>query len=59
VLVTEWREFTELDWAEVAAAMRGTLVVDGRNALDGDAVRAAGLAYEGVGRGSLASLIAS
>ena len=30
--------------------MRGTLVVDGRNFLDPDAVRAAGLIYEGVGR---------
>jgi UDPglucose 6-dehydrogenase len=56
VLVTEWREFSELDWAEVAATMRGTLVVDGRNALDADAVRAAGLSYEGVGRGTVASL---
>jgi UDPglucose 6-dehydrogenase len=36
--------------------MRGTLVVDGRNALDADAVRAAGLLYEGVGRGTVASL---
>jgi UDPglucose 6-dehydrogenase len=56
VLVTEWREFRELDWDEVASAMRGTLVVDGRNALDADAVRAAGLLYEGVGRGTVASL---
>ena len=24
VLVTEWKEFKELDWAEVASAMRGT-----------------------------------
>jgi UDPglucose 6-dehydrogenase len=30
--------------------MEGTLVVDGRNALDPDAVRAAQLLYEGVGR---------
>src|SRR4051812_9147055 len=33
VLVTEWNEFKELDWSEVADAMRGDLVVDGRNAL--------------------------
>jgi UDPglucose 6-dehydrogenase len=58
VLVTEWREFKELDWAEVASAMRGRLIVDGRNALDADAVRAAGLVYEGVGRGTVASLTA-
>jgi UDPglucose 6-dehydrogenase len=50
VLVTEWRQFVELDWAAVAEAMKGTLVVDGRNALDPDAVRAAGLLYEGIGR---------
>jgi UDPglucose 6-dehydrogenase len=52
VLVTEWDEFLELDWAQVAAAMRGNLVIDGRNALDERAVRAAGLVYEGIGRGS-------
>jgi UDPglucose 6-dehydrogenase len=51
VLVTEWPEFLELDWSEVAEAMGGTLVIDGRNALDPDAVRAAGLVYEGIGRG--------
>ena len=50
VLVTEWPEFAELDWSEVARAMRGNLVIDGRNALDRDAVRAAGLIYEGIGR---------
>ncbi len=50
VLVTEWPEFLELDWSAVAAAMRGGLVVDGRNALDPAVVRAAGLLYEGIGR---------
>jgi UDPglucose 6-dehydrogenase len=50
VLVTEWDEFVELDWAAVADAMSGTLVIDGRNALDPRAIRAAGLTYEGVGR---------
>jgi UDPglucose 6-dehydrogenase len=51
VLVTEWQEFGELDWTEVAAAMAGNVIVDGRNALDPAAVRAAGLVYEGIGRG--------
>ena len=50
VLVTEWQEFRELDWTEVAGAVRGDLVIDGRNALDPAAVRGAGLRYEGVGR---------
>jgi UDPglucose 6-dehydrogenase len=50
VLVTEWPEFTELDFREVAAAMRGNVLVDGRNLFDPDAVRHAGLVYEGIGR---------
>jgi UDPglucose 6-dehydrogenase len=50
VLVTEWPEFRSLDLAGAAAAMRGSLLVDGRNFLDPKAVRAAGLTYEGVGR---------
>jgi len=50
VLVTEWRELVELDWSQVAQAMRGELMIDGRNALDPVAVRAAGLVYEGIGR---------
>jgi UDPglucose 6-dehydrogenase len=50
VLVTEWPEFRELDWGAVRDAMRGDLVVDGRNALDPEAVRATGLTYDGVGR---------
>jgi UDPglucose 6-dehydrogenase len=52
VLVTEWPEFRDLDWAAVAGSMGGTLVIDGRNALDAAAVRDAGLVYEGVGRGA-------
>jgi UDPglucose 6-dehydrogenase len=50
VLVTEWAEFQDLDWGDVRDAMAGSLVIDGRNALDGDAIRAAGLSYAGVGR---------
>ena len=51
VLVTEWPEFLALDWAVVAAAMSGKVVIDGRNALDAAAVRSAGLQYEGIGIG--------
>ena len=32
--MTEWPEFAELDLAEVAGAMRGNLLVDGRNLYD-------------------------
>jgi UDPglucose 6-dehydrogenase len=50
VLVTEWAEFRDIDWSEVAPRMSGRLVIDGRNHLDPAAVRAAGLDYEGIGR---------
>ncbi len=50
VIVTEWPEFAELDWAAVAERMPGRLVIDGRNFVDPEAVRAAGFIYEGIGR---------
>ncbi len=52
VIVTEWPEFAELDWADAAARMARPLVVDGRNFLDPASLRAAGFEYEGIGRGS-------
>jgi len=52
VIVTEWPEFAELDWAEAAGRMARPLVVDGRNFLDPASLRAAGFEYEGIGRGS-------
>jgi len=50
VIVTEWPELKELAREDVRAAMRHPLIVDGRNLLDPQRVRAAGFAYEGVGR---------
>jgi UDPglucose 6-dehydrogenase len=50
VLVTEWPEFSELDWAQVREAMAGTLLVDGRSYADRAAAEAAGLTVEGIGR---------
>lgn len=50
VLMTEWPEYTSTDWGSVRAALRGDLVVDGRNALDPDTVSGAGLRYEAIGR---------
>jgi UDPglucose 6-dehydrogenase len=51
VLVTEWSEFAELDWAgEVRERMAQPVIVDGRNFLDREALRAAGFTYEGIGR---------
>jgi len=50
VIVTEWPELRELPSPEVRHAMRRALIVDGRNLLDPETVRAAGFVYEGIGR---------
>ncbi len=55
VLVTEWPEFAGLDLGEVARAMRGNVLIDGRNLFDPAAARDAGLVYEGVGRSAARS----
>ncbi len=52
VLVTEWPEFADLDWAAAAKRMARPLLVDGRNFLDPATIEAAGFAYEGIGRGA-------
>lgn len=53
VLVTEWPEYRDLDWAAVVADMAGPrLVVDGRNVLDGETIHGAGGRFESIGRGS-------
>jgi len=55
VIVTEWPELVGLLAPEVRDAMRKPLIVDGRNLLDPATARAAGFAYEGVGRQSPSS----
>jgi UDPglucose 6-dehydrogenase len=51
VLVTEWPEFADIDWAgEAKERMATPLVVDGRNFLDRVALTEAGFTYEGIGR---------
>jgi UDPglucose 6-dehydrogenase len=50
VLVTEWASIVGLDWAAVRSTMRSPIVIDGRNALDPDAMAAAGYVFEGIGR---------
>jgi UDPglucose 6-dehydrogenase len=50
VVVTEWDEFGGIDWGEAATRMAGRLLIDGRNFIDPESVRAAGFEYEGIGR---------
>ncbi len=48
--LTEWREFRDMDPATLADAVALKRIVDGRNALDPDAWRAAGWVYRALGR---------
>jgi UDPglucose 6-dehydrogenase len=50
LIVTDWDDYRHLDWAALASAMRGTLVLDARNLVAPASVTNAGLTYVGVGR---------
>lgn len=50
LLLTEWREFVTLDPHAVGQQVAQRKIVDGRNALDPAAWRAAGWEYRGIGR---------
>ncbi|WP_394550990.1 UDP-glucose dehydrogenase family protein [Agromyces sp. MMS24-JH15] len=50
LLVTEWREYRDLDPQRVASLVATPRIIDGRNVLDPDAWRAAGWVYKGMGR---------
>lgn len=50
VLVTEWREFRDLDLAALARVMVRPILVDGRNLFSPEAARTAGFDYTCIGR---------
>ena len=53
VVMTEWGEIVEADWAAVSRVMASPkFIFDGRNALDQVIIRAAGFEYAGVGCGA-------
>ncbi len=45
VLVTEWSEYRELDWEQLATRMRKPMILDGRLALDREKLERAGFVY--------------
>ena len=51
-LVTEWPEFVTLPWPQIANVVRQRIIIDGRNALDPEALLEAGFVYSAFGRGS-------
>ncbi len=50
MLLTEWKELRMPDWARLRGAMRGDIIVDGRNIFDRAEVEAAGLRYAAIGK---------
>jgi UDPglucose 6-dehydrogenase len=50
LVLTEWRQFRELEPADLDRVVRQRTVIDGRNCLDREMWRAAGWVYRGVGR---------
>ncbi len=52
VLVTEWKEFKELDFARIKKLMRQPVLVDGRNLYDPGKMKKLGFRYVGMGRGT-------
>lgn len=50
LLLTEWREYRELDPVEFARGVAAPRMLDGRNALDAERWRAAGWTYRALGR---------
>jgi len=53
VIVTEWGQVKQFPFGDAVKVMNGAVLVDGRNVLDPDEARAAGFAYESIGRASL------
>jgi UDPglucose 6-dehydrogenase len=50
VLVTEWKQLVQMDWAAARERMRTPVVIDGRNALDPARMADLGFLMEGIGR---------
>jgi UDPglucose 6-dehydrogenase len=49
LVLTEWPEFRQLDWARIAREAPGAVVIDTRNLLEGSSLADAGLRYLGNG----------
>jgi UDPglucose 6-dehydrogenase len=50
VLVTDWKKFSNLDFAKMAKLMNSPVMIDGRNFLDQATLESAGFRYLGIGR---------
>ncbi len=50
VLLTEWKQFRLPDWAAIRKAMRGNVLIDGRNIYDPAEMREYGFRYDRIGK---------
>lgn len=49
VLITEWKEFTQLPYGQMGETMRQKVIIDGRNILDRQFLESIGFKYIGIG----------
>lgn len=49
VVVTDWPQFRNLDYAQIAQLMHNAVMIDGRNFLDRETLQNAGFYYVGIG----------
>lgn len=50
LVVTEWKEFKELDWGKIKSMLKDPVVFDGRNLLKPNTMRELGYTYYSIGR---------
>jgi UDPglucose 6-dehydrogenase len=50
LVVTEWNEFREPDFAKMKRLMRAPVIFDGRNIFDPSQIRGLGFTYQSIGR---------
>jgi UDPglucose 6-dehydrogenase len=50
VLVTDWKQFKDLDYAKMLTLMNNPVIIDARNFLDRNHLEALGFKYVGIGR---------
>jgi UDPglucose 6-dehydrogenase len=50
IVVTEWKQFHNPDFALIRESLRRPLIIDGRNLYDPQQLQSLGIAYQGIGR---------
>jgi len=50
IFLTEWNEFTHLDFEKIKGMMKTPYIIDGRNFLNMEKLKKMGFVYKGIGR---------